>query len=134
MAHSWLVRTTDCGLDPFHTRRSHSPNEGPALESEITDEYDRCVLIHYYTTHERVFVPMIIDAGAGPHQLPEGDHGDGDFGEERLQALSVDDSTEIDHPETGSPRDVLDEVIHNAPQKDLHCWPLGGGDGSGEAS
>lgn len=44
-------------------------------------------------------------------ELPKGDHRDG--GEERLQALSVCDSTEIDYPESGPPGGASDEVIHN---------------------
>jgi hypothetical protein len=61
------------------------------------------------------FLPIVLKAGAGPHQLPKGNHGDDNSGEEGLQVLSIDDSTEVDYPETGSPRDVFDEVIHNVP-------------------
>jgi len=113
--HAQGLVFTNCGPDPSLTRRRHSPNEGSVLESEIPDEYDHCVFIRYYTIRKRVFIPMIIKAGAGPHQLPKGDHGDRDLGEEGLRALSIGDSMEIDHPETGSPRDTFDEVVHNLP-------------------
>jgi len=80
---SWRTRGvhTDCEQDHFPIRRRRSINEGSALESKIPDEKDQCVLIHCYTIHERVFIPMITGAGAGPHQLPKGDHGDGDSSE-----------------------------------------------------
>jgi len=104
---------TNCGPDPFPTRRMGGSDQVSALESEIPDEYDHCVFIRYYTIRKRVFIPMVIKAGAGPHQLPKGEYGDGNLGEERLQALSTGDSTEIDYPETGS--HTFDEVIHNLP-------------------
>jgi len=99
---------TNCGPDPFPTPRRHdpNPNEHSTLESDIPGEYDQCVFIRYYTIRKRLFIPMIIKAGAGPHQLPKGNHGDGDSGEEELQTLSIDDLMEVDYPETGSPRDL----------------------------
>ena len=70
------------------------------------------MFIRYYTIRKRVFIPMIIKAGAGPHQLPKGDRGDDYLGEERLQTLSIEDLPGGDYPET---RDSFDEVIHNVP-------------------
>jgi len=126
---SWHIQGlvhTNCGPDPFPTqrRRNPNPNEGSALESEIPEEYDQCVFIRYYTIRKRLFIPMVIKAGAGPHQLPKGDHGDGGLGEEGLQALPIDDSMEVDYPETGSPRDTLDEVVHNVPTVGPNHYPL----------
>ena len=104
---------TNCGPDP--NRQIPSSAERFAPESEIPDEYTQCVFISYYTIRKRMFIPTVLKAGAGPHQLPKGNHGDGDSGEEGLRVVSVGDSTEDDHPEIGSPGDVLDEVIHNIP-------------------
>ena len=104
---------TNCG--PHPSRQSHSSTERPAPESEIPDEYNQCVFICYYTILKRLFFPAVLKAGAGPHQLPKGNHGDDDLGEEGLRALSIGDSTKDDYPETGSPGDVLDEVVHNVP-------------------
>ena len=104
---------TNCG--PHPSRQSHSSTERSAPESEIPDEYTQCVFICYYTIRKRVFIPTIIKAGAGPHQLPKGNHGDDGLGEEGLQVSSIGDSMEDDYPETGSPGDGLDEVIHNVP-------------------
>jgi len=104
---SWHTRGlvyTNCGPDP--TRRRHRLSESSAPESEIPDEYTQCVFIRYYTIRKRLFFPTVIKAGAGPHELPKGGSGDDDLGEEGLQVLSVDDSTEVD---------VFDEVIHNVP-------------------
>jgi len=104
---------TNCG--PHPSRRSHSSSESSALESEIPDEYSQCVFIRYYTIRKRIFIPTVLKAGAGPHQLPRGNHGDDNSGEEGLQVLSIDDSMEVDDPGTGSPIDAFDEVIHNVP-------------------
>jgi hypothetical protein len=109
---SGLVHT-NCG--PYPTRRTHSSSESPAPESEIPDEYTQCVFICYYTIRKRLFIPTVLKAGAGPHQLPKGNHGNDDSGDEGLQVLSVDDLTDVDYPETGSPGKVFDEVIHNVP-------------------
>ena len=99
---------TNCG--PHPTRRSHRSSRSPAPESEIPDEYTQCVFIRYYTIRKKLFVPTVIKAGAGPHQLPKGDRDPSEEG-----VLSVDGSTEVDYPETGSPGDMFDEVIHNVP-------------------
>ena len=103
----------NCG--PDLTQQSPESSESPAPESKIPDEYTQCVFIRYYTIRKRFFIPTVLKAGAGPHQLPRGGHGDDDLVEEGLQVLSVDDSTEVDYPETGPPGDVFDEVIHNVP-------------------
>ena len=109
---------TNCG--PDLTQQSPGSSESSAPESKIPDEYTQCVFIRYYTIRKRFFIPTILKAGAGPHQLPKRDHGDDDLGEEGLQVLSVDDSTEVDYPETCSPGKVFDEVIHNVPTVGLN--------------
>jgi len=108
--HTLGLVHTNCG--PHPTRRSCNSSGSSALESEIPDEYTQCVFIRYYTIRKRLFLPTVIKAGAGPHQLPEGDH-EGDISGEG--ELFVDDPTEFDYPETGSPGGALDEVIHNVP-------------------
>ena len=112
---------TNCG--PHPTRGSRNSSESSAFESEIPDEYTQCVFIRYYTIRKRFFFPTVFKAGAGPHQLPKGDSGDGSSDEEGLQVSSVDDSMEIDLPETGSPRDTIDEVIHNVPTVGSNTQP-----------
>ena len=119
---------TNCGPRPSPARGSRRPNEGSAnSEPEIPDECDQCIFIRYYTIRKRVFIPMVIKAGAGPHQLPKRNNSDDDSGEESLQVSSVDDSMEVDFPETGSPGGSFDEVIHNVPtvgSTQSPCLPL----------
>ena len=116
---------TNCG--PTRTQRRLDANESSASAPEIPDEYNQCVFIRYYTIRKRVFIPTIIKAGAGPDQLPRRDHEDGGSGE-KLRASSMDQSMEIDYPETGSPRDTFYEAIHNVPTVGLkyylHLTPL----------
>ena len=113
---SWRTRGlvhTKCG--PYSTRGNRSSDESTVPETEIPDEYDQCVFIRYYTVRKRAFIPTVIKAGAGPHQLPEGNHGDENSHEDGLQPLSAGEPMEVDHPETGSPGEAFDEVIHNVP-------------------
>jgi len=113
---------TNCGPHPFPTRGNRSANESSTLESMIPDEYDQCVFIRYYTIRRRVFIPIVLKAGAGPHQLPKGDTGD-DANEETLLVLSEDDPMEVDYQESGSPINASDEVIHNVPLVGLKHSP-----------
>ena len=113
---SWRTRGlvhTKCG--PYSTRGNRSSDESTISETEIPDEYDQCVFIRYYTVRKRVFVATVLKAGAGSHRLPEGNHEDDNPHEDELQPLSVGEPMGVDHPETGSPGDTFDEVIHNVP-------------------
>jgi len=91
--------------------------ESSALGPEVQDGYTQCIFIKYCTFRKRdailkrLGIPIVLKAGAGPHQLPKRDEGD-NSGEEGLRTLSPEDSAEPDPPETGSSRD---EVIHNVP-------------------
>jgi hypothetical protein len=107
---------TNCGPYPIRiTERARRLSESSALESAIPDEYNQCVFIRYYTIRRRMFIPMVIKAGAGPHQLPKPDPGGDNTGEEGLQPLSDDDSTEDDYLETESSTNAFGEAIHNVP-------------------
>jgi len=100
---------TNCGPHPI--QRSRRSSESPAPESEIPDEYTQCVFIRYFTMRKWFnLIPTVIKAGAGPHQLPEGNR---DSGEEGVSF--ADDPTEVGCPETGSPGEVFDEVVDNVP-------------------
>lgn len=107
----------NCGPDPSHTQenRISSGIPIPTLQSAIPDDYDHCVFIRYYTIRRRMFIPMVIKAGAGPHQLPKGSPGNDDASEEALQVSSEDEPMEIDYPETGPPINDPDGVIRNVP-------------------
>jgi len=117
--HTQGLVHTNCGPHPFHTQGSRSSNDSPTLGSVIPDEYDQCVFVRYYTIRRRVFIPTIIKAGAGPHQLPKGSPGDGGAGGGVFQAPSGDDSIEVGYSETGSDTNTSEEVIHTIPQVGL---------------
>ena len=111
---------TNCGPHPALPRRNWGDN--PAPESEIPDEYTQCIFIRYYTMCRKALrpavlkaVPDVLKAGAGPYQLPKGDHRNDNSGGEGLQVLSVDDPMEVDvdPPESRSPSVTSDEIIHN---------------------
>ena len=112
---SWHTRGlihTNCGpslrVTPT-TQEDSNSSQNSALQSAIPDENNQCVFIRYYTIRRRFLIPTVIKAGAGPHQLPKSDPGGDNTDEEELQSLSGDDSTDTDHPETGS------RVVHNVP-------------------
>lgn len=106
---------TNCGpyLIPA-TQGDNNPEEDLVQGSTVPDEYNQCVFIRYYTMRKRFFVPLVIKAGAGPHQLPKPDPSGDGTGEERLQPSSGDDSTEVRYSKTRSLA-AVDEVIHNVP-------------------
>ena len=108
--HTSRLVHKNCGPDP--SRQHRCEDNRPTPGSEIPDEYTQCVFIRYYTLIKKVFIPFVMKAGAGPHQLPEGDY---DL-EEGLQVLSTDDPTGGDSPEPGSPSVTSDEVVHNLPR------------------
>jgi hypothetical protein len=104
---------TNCGPYPAHTTQGdHRSSESSTSDSTIPDGYNQCVFIRYYTIRRRLFIPMVIKAGAGPHQLPEPDPRGDLTGEEGLQLSSDEDSMEVDD----GPMEVdSDEVVHNVP-------------------
>jgi len=122
--HTQGVAHTNCGPRPPRIQRSRDPNEGSTLESEIPDECNQCVFIRYYTIRKWAFIPKVIKAGAGPHQLPRGGHEDDNSAEEGLRVPPTEDPTEVDRPETESPQDTFDEVIHNTPTVGLKHYPV----------
>ena len=43
--------------------------------SEIPEEYNQCVFIRYYSIRKIARIPLLLKAGAGPHELPDGNSG-----------------------------------------------------------
>jgi hypothetical protein len=121
---SWRVEGlvhTNCGPHLVHTvQGDRGSSEGSASEPGIPDEYNQCVFIRYYTIRKWFFIPTVIKAGAGPHQLPKSDPR---VDEEGLQPSSDDDPMEIDYPGTKSHPNTFDEVIHNMPLVCPACYP-----------
>jgi len=64
---------TNCGPQP---RRSPTDSDRTGTDS---DECNQCVFVRYYTMRKRLWIPRVIKAGAGPHDLgpgsPESDGG-----------------------------------------------------------
>jgi len=96
---------TNCGprSPVIGTASSSDAGDHTAPVSTIPSEYNQCVFIRYYTMRRRVLIPIIIKAGAGPHDLGDHDSGNDSSDSACFQGLSSGDS------------DVSDAVIHNLP-------------------
>ena len=102
-------------------------DENSTSGSAIPEDHNQCVFIRYYTIRKRFFVPMVIKAGAGPHQLPKESTEEDDAGAAAVEISSGGDNNgdgglaEISYQEAGP------EVIHNVPQvspgrtRTCHC-------------
>ena len=119
---------------PVHTNcgpqlcSSPSPKIADAVVSDassagiISDEYDQCVFIRYYTMRKRLGIPKVIKAGAGPHDLGPGDHQEGgsqsdaqsssDSGSDIADSLH-DDCGDNDKSSVTSVESEPDIVMHN---------------------
>lgn len=90
---------TNCGPLPVLARGNQGPrnstSEGPAPESITPADHNQCVFIRYYTMRWKV---LVMRAGAGPHQLPEGDTGnyDDDTGAMAVETFNFDDDSTQD--------------------------------------
>jgi len=114
---------TNCGPHPSLIRGNQSLTGSSTLESAIPDEYKQCIFIRYYTIRRWGFIPRVLKAAAGPHELPKEDPGDDTVGEVAIEISdSDDDSAEVDYSEASQ------SVIHNVPlvcpQRHLYLPPL----------
>ncbi|KAF9649192.1 hypothetical protein BDM02DRAFT_3186490 [Thelephora ganbajun] len=68
-----FVHTT-CGPQSrcVPTQATSSALSGNSDTETVSDEYDQCVFVRYYTMRKRLGIPKIIRAGAGPHDLGPG--------------------------------------------------------------
>ena len=96
---------TNCGprSSAIGTASSSDSGDHATPASTIPSDYNQCVFIRYYTMRRRVLIPIIIKAGAGPHDLGDHDSGNDSSDSACFQGLSSGDS------------DVSDAVIHNLP-------------------
>ena len=105
---------TNCGPTQGHTRtrRIQDAHGSSVSESVIPEDHNQCVFVRYYTIRKKLFVPFLLKAGAGPHQLPKENTREDDAGTAAVD-LSDDDGDDdlagLDYIET-SPT-----VIHNVP-------------------
>ena len=99
---------TNCGPSPLLARENQGPSDSssdPTPEFVTPADHNQCVFIRYYTMRWKIWV---LRAGAGPHQLPDGDAGDYDDGTGTV-------AVETPDPEDGSTQDAGLCVTHNAP-------------------
>ena len=115
---------TNCGP---HPHSSPSPQTVGALPTgvgnagTISDEYDQCVFIRYYTVRKMLGIPRVIKAGAGPHHLDPGDReAEGSQMEVQssgpdsdIMSSPCDDGRDNDKSSFTSTESEPDVVIHN---------------------
>ena len=85
---------TNCGpqlcCPPSSSQTMALISSGNSHTETISDEYDQCVFVRYYTMRKRpLLVPKVIKAGAGPHYLGPGDR---EGGRQPLEAQAYSDS------------------------------------------
>ena len=71
---------TNCGpqlcCPPSPTPTTSSTSADNDHPGTISNEYNQCVFVRYYTMRKRLGVPRVIKAGAGPHDLGPGSRDD----------------------------------------------------------
>ena len=95
----------------------------PTSTEAVSDDYNQCVFVRYYTIRKRMgLFPTVIRAAAGPHDLGPGDNHDNTFPELTAQQDQTPDHEDA-HPSGDEERDLpaedahsdLDIVVHSAP-------------------
>ena len=96
------------------------PPPGDGHTETVPDEYNQCVFIRYWTVRKRSWIPRIMKAAAGPHNLPGGGRdGEGSPLEARYDSDSdnASGSTDGRRDDDGSSSTSIDAesdiVIHN---------------------
>ena len=100
----------NCGPTQSRSQRTRVAAGSFTSGSEIPEDHNQCVFIRYYTIRKRMFIPLLLKAGAGPHQLSKG-NAESDDAESTVVEISDSDDglTEVGRLEAGS------NVIHNVP-------------------
>ena len=64
---------TKCGPHPFPSQGGEGTTHVSVPGSVIPEEYKQCVFVRYYTMRKLGFIPLkLMQASAGPHELPDG--------------------------------------------------------------
>jgi len=122
-----VVHTT-CGPQPRPllraTRTVNLAPSGNGHTAAVSDEYNQCVFVRYYTVRKRLGIPRVIKAAAGPHNIGQRNH-DGERSSLEAQSnsssgsntvLSPFDSDEDNNGSSATSTDLEpDIVIHNTP-------------------
>ena len=101
----------------------------------VSDWYDQCVFVRYYTVRKRLGIPKVIKAGAGPHDLGTGSREDrgspkietpspSDSGSDNTPSL-YDNEEFCDRSSATSVESESDTIVHNvAPVCSRLCIPV----------
>jgi len=133
--HTTGFAHTNCGpqLHSSPSTAGPAPSGDDSTET-VLDEYDQCVFVRYYTMRKRLWIPKVIKAGAGPHELGPGDREErgspeagarspSDSGSDVVSG-SCDDDRDDDISSATSIESESDIVIHNtALVCSLQCLP-----------
>ena len=120
---------TNCGpqlrFSFSSTQNMGSTASGNNSTEPVSDEYNQCVFIRYYTMRKRLGIPKVIKAGAGPHDLGPGGREDEESPEVESQSASdsgLDIASSLCDDDGGSDRSSVtsiesesDVVIHTTP-------------------
>ena len=120
--HSKVPIYTNTGPHPSRTPFSTQTMD-PIIRHTDTapDEYDQCVFVRYYTVRKRLWIPEVITAAAGPHDLSPGGYDDegSPFEEQSTSGPGSDtvsgpsDDGERSESSATSANSDSDTVIHN---------------------
>ena len=124
--HSKVPIYTNSGphpsLTPSATQTVDPPSSGIPHTDTVSNKYDQCVFIRYYTVRKRLGIPKVIEAAAGPHHLGPGGHDDDGSLLEEQSASDPDSDTvsSLFEDDNGGSRSSVtssgsedDTVIHN---------------------
>ena len=98
------------------------PPSGYSHMVTISDEYDQCVFVRYYTLRRRLGIPRVIRAAAGPHDIGPGGRNNGEepSGVEYnsdtssdIASSPFDDGRSDDRSSVTSTDSESDAIIHN---------------------
>ena len=117
---------TNCGPQPCRhpspTQPIDLPSSGNSHPETVSDEYNQCVFVRYYTMRTRLGIPRVIKAAAGPHDLGPGGCNDeespvdvqwnSDSSSDTVLS-PFDDSRDDDRSSMTSIEPESDVVIHN---------------------
>jgi len=115
---------TNCGPQscrrPTSAQTADATSSGSSRTETVSDEYNQCVFIRYYTVRKRLGIPRVIKAAAGPHDLGPGNRDDEDCEMERssddgsnVMPSVFDDDGGGDRSSVTSTDSESDVVIHN---------------------
>jgi hypothetical protein len=121
---------TNCGpqlcLPPSSTPTADLTSSSVSNTEPISEEYNQCVFVRYYTMRKRpLMVPKVIKAAAGPHDLGPGDRDNEEppLGVQRNPSILLDDDGDDDRSSFASIDTDSDAVFRNTTRVRLNVLP-----------